>query len=117
MLSLLRVILLLCVSTCVAAALRVTDLETLYDEHRWFELRDAIDETAPALFRGAVACVFNDGSRCEKTLRSVIQAAPRSEEAAEARGLLLSLQLRQGFCDVSERVGRPGNQARDRRRA
>jgi hypothetical protein len=89
-------ILLFCASTCVTASFRVTDLKTLYDEHRWFELRDAIDDTAPALSRGAVACVFNDGSRCEATLRSVIRSAPRSEGAAEARGLLLSLYHRAG---------------------
>ena len=92
----LRAILLFWASTCLTASLRVPDLKKLYDEHRWFELRDAIDETAPAFYRGAVACVFNDGSRCEKTFRSVIGSAPRSEDAAEARGLLLSLYHRGG---------------------
>jgi predicted aspartyl protease len=87
-----RVILVL----CAAASPRATDLETLYKEHRWFELRDAINGTAPAFYRGAVACVFNDSSHCEKTLRSVIEDAPRSKEAAESRGLLLSVYQRAG---------------------
>jgi hypothetical protein len=92
----LRAILLFWASTCVTASVRAPDLKRLFDEHRWFELRDAIDETSPAFYRGAVACVFNDGSGCEKTFRSAIRSAPRSEDAAEARGLLLSLYHRAG---------------------
>jgi predicted aspartyl protease len=71
-------------------------MKALYGEHRWFALRDALDRTAPVFYRGAVACAFNDAHACEKTLRSLIRSNPRSEEAAEARGLLLSLYHRAG---------------------
>jgi hypothetical protein len=83
-------------STCLAALPGVPDWKALYDGHRWFELRDAMDRTTPALYRGAVACAFNDVNECEKTLRSIILSKPRSEEAAEARGLLISLHHRAG---------------------
>ena len=72
------------------------DLKALYDGHRWFALRDALDRTAPAFYRGAVACGFNDAQDCEKILRSITRSNPRSEEAAGARGLLLSLYHRAG---------------------
>ena len=87
---------LLGLSTWLAASPRVPDVKALYDGHRWFALRDALDRTAPALYRGAVACAFNDVHECEKTLRSIIGSNPRSEQAAEARGLLLSLYHRAG---------------------
>ena len=87
---------LLGLSTCLAASTRVPDVKALYDGHRWFALRDALDRTAPVFYRGAVACAFNDVHDCEKTLRSIIRSNPRSEEAAEARGLLLSLYHRAG---------------------
>ena len=87
---------LLGLSTCLAAPTHVPDVKALYDGHRWFALRDALDRTAPAFYRGAVACAFNDVRDCEKTLRSIIRSNPRSEEATEARGLLLSLYHRAG---------------------
>lgn len=87
---------LLGLSTCLAASTRVPDLEALYDGHLWFALRDALDRTAPVFYRGAVACGFNDVPDCERTLRSIIRSNPRSEEATEARGLLLSLYHRAG---------------------
>jgi hypothetical protein len=90
------VVLLLGLSTCLAASQGVPDWKALYDGHRWFELRDAVDRTAPALYRGAVACAFNDVTECEATLRSIIRSNPRSEDAAEARGLLLHLHQRAG---------------------
>jgi predicted aspartyl protease len=87
---------LLGLSTCLAASTRVPDLKALYDGHRWFALRDALDRTTPVFYRGAVACGFNDLHDCEKTLRSITRSKPRSEEATEARGLLLSLYHRAG---------------------
>ena len=39
-------------------------LEALYDQHRWFELHEAIkDREGPPLYKGAVAAAFNSGSR------------------------------------------------------
>jgi hypothetical protein len=90
------VLTLLGLSTCPVASTGVPDMKALYDEHRWFALREALDRTTPTLYRGAVACAFNDVHGCEQTVRSLIKTNPRSEEAAEARGLLLSLHHRAG---------------------
>jgi hypothetical protein len=57
---------LLGLSTCLAASTRVPDLKALYEGHRWFALRDALDRTAPVFYRGAVACGFNDVHDCER---------------------------------------------------
>ena len=89
-------VLLLGLTTCLMASAGGPDVKALYDGHRWFELRDALERTTPVLYRGAVACAFNDVKACEKTLRSVIQSNPRSDDASEARGLLLSLYHRAG---------------------
>ena len=48
------------VDMSLAASTGVPDLKALYDGHRWFALRDALDRTAPAFYRGAVACGLND---------------------------------------------------------
>jgi hypothetical protein len=51
-------------------------LRPLYDQHRWFELRDAVkgQEVAP-LYKGAVASAFNDTNTAEIYLHQVIKFA------------------------------------------
>jgi predicted aspartyl protease len=72
-------------------------LKTLYDGHRWFELRDAVAKgAAPLFYQGAVACAFNDLHRCEKKLGPVIKSQPQSEDALQAHTLLIYAYLRQG---------------------
>jgi tetratricopeptide (TPR) repeat protein len=72
-------------------------LKSLYDAHRWFELRDYVaSNSAPWFYQGAVACAFNDLHRCEKKLGAVIKTRPQSDEAVEAHRLLESAYLRQG---------------------
>lgn len=90
------VVLVLGLSTGLLASTGAPDWRALYDGHRWFELRDAVDKTSPALYRGAVACAFHEVADCEKTLRSIIRSNPQSEDAAEARGLLIYLHQRAG---------------------
>lgn len=52
---------LLTLSASFAAGGRDPDLRSLYETHQWFRLRDAVRETkAPAFYRGAVACAFDD---------------------------------------------------------
>ena len=69
-----------------------SELKQLYDGRQWFRLRDAVlNGDAPELYRGAVACAFHDLENAEKHLRKVISAAPRSEDATEARGLLITV--------------------------
>jgi Aspartyl protease len=82
---------------CLAANNDRADLKSLYDAHRWFELRDSVAKgTAPAFYQGAVACAFNDLHRCEKKLAPVIKSFPQSDDAIEAHRLLASAYLRQG---------------------
>ena len=70
----------------------------LYDAHDWFGLRDAIAEGgAPLFYRGASESVFNQIKPAEKDLEAVIQAAPHSEDAHEARALLAQLYFRNGL--------------------
>lgn len=48
------------IPVALAAVADKTALKSLYDQHRWFELRDAIQgQTAPPLYIGAVASAFS----------------------------------------------------------
>jgi len=70
---------------------------SLYHAHQWFALREALKKTrAEPLYEGAVACAFNEQSRCEKILGMVIQTRPRSDEAMEAHGILEQVYFRSG---------------------
>ena len=72
-------------------------LKSLYDAHRWFELRDSVARNSASWFyQGVVACAFNDLHRCEKKLGALIKSRPQSDEAVEAHQLLESAYLRQG---------------------
>ena len=74
-----------------------TSLKSLYDGHRWFELRDFVGKGgASAFYQGAVACAFNDLRRCDKKLRAVFSSAPRSDEAVEAHRILASAYFTHG---------------------
>jgi Aspartyl protease len=81
-----------------AANSRNAELRSLYEAHQWFKLRDAVQTTdAPTFYRGAVASVFNDIKQAEKSLQSVIKSAPQSEQASEARELLINTYMRAGL--------------------
>ena len=72
-------------------------LRSLYDQHRFFELRDAIkSQSVSALYLGAVASAFNDTKRAEKYLNRVIKLEPASDNAYEAHGQLAYLYARLG---------------------
>ena len=63
----------------------------------YFALRDAVMKGKVALIaRGAVAAAFNDVAQAEKDLGAVIQAAPDSEAAGMAGGLLAAVYARNG---------------------
>lgn len=73
------------------------NLKTLYVQHRWFELRDAIkDQGAPALYEGAVAAAFNDDNAAAAYLNGAIQAQPSSDDAKEAHEILAKVYGREG---------------------
>jgi predicted aspartyl protease len=83
--------------TCRAADDDRPDLKSLYQAHRWFELRDAVAKgNAPILYQGAVACAFNDLHQCEAKLAPVSKVFPKSDDAIEAHRLLGSTYVRQG---------------------
>jgi Aspartyl protease len=80
-----------------AASSDQPDFKALYDTHQWFALRDAVTKgDAPVFYQGAVACAFNKLSDCEKKMRAVIKANPRSDEAIKAHGHLASAYLIHG---------------------
>jgi predicted aspartyl protease len=95
-------VLLVAASCCFAAGQSKsdqgnTDQKILFDSHRWFELRDAIAVKSDSpLYRGAVAAAFNDSDQAEKIFSSVINAAPKSDEADQARACLALLYYRMG---------------------
>lgn len=73
------------------------NLKSLYENHRWFELRDSVAKGgAAAFYQGTVACVFNDLHKCEKWLRAAIKSSPQSAEEVESHRTLASAYLRQG---------------------
>ena len=73
------------------------DLKSLYEARQWAELHESLQShKGPALYRGAVAAVFNDDRRAERILRSVIRSAPRSEDAYEAYEWLAHIYFRTG---------------------
>lgn len=78
-------------SVCCGAQESEADLKSLYDSHRWFELRDSVRKGGASFFyQGAVACAFNQARRCESRFRNVFHSTPRSEEAVEAHRILAS---------------------------
>jgi predicted aspartyl protease len=80
-----------------AGASRDSDLKSLYETHQWFKLRDAVRAVkATPFYRGAVAYAFNDFKQAQKYLQDVIKSAPKSEQASEARGLLIYVFQRAG---------------------
>ena len=74
-----------------------TSLKSLYDGHRWFELRDAIQgKHAPPLYLGAVASAFNNTKEAEKYLNRAVEQASSVDVADQAHGMLAYLYARLG---------------------
>ena len=84
-------------SLCFGAWRDDNNLKSLYDSHRWFELRDFVRKGgASRFYQGAVACAFNNVRRCENRFRDVFNSAPRSDEAVEAHRVLASTYFTHG---------------------
>lgn len=84
-------------SVCLTATDDEMNLKSLYDSHRWFELRNAIAKgNAPAFYRGVVACAFNDMRECDQKLKAVFRYESQSDEAVEAHRSLASAYLTHG---------------------
>jgi hypothetical protein len=88
----------LSLSNCAAIAAHTPDLKSLYEQHQWFELREALalGTQAPDLYMGAAAAAFNDLSQAEKYLGQVIARSPDSASASDAHELLGYIYARSG---------------------
>ena len=74
-----------------------SQLKSLYESGRWTDLSEALQgHKGPALYRGAVAAVFNEDRVAERFLRSVIASGPHSEEAYQAYEWLAHVYFRTG---------------------
>jgi len=91
---------LLSVPVIVLAIVRTVagdDMRTLYDGHRWFELREAIaGRTVDPLYEGAVASAFNDPAAAARALKRAMARAATPVQANDARGLLAIQYIRAG---------------------
>jgi predicted aspartyl protease len=70
-------------------------LDSLYRAHQWLELRDAVTDQSPVLYRGAVAAALNEPA-AEALLGEVIRTQPASKAADDAYGLLSEVFIRSG---------------------
>lgn len=82
----------------LASAAGAPTLKTLYDQHRWFELRQTIknEKHASPLYLGAVASAFNQDKEAEMYLNRVIEQAPTSDNAVQAHKMLAYIYGRSG---------------------
>jgi predicted aspartyl protease len=78
-----------------AQASNPPSLQELYEQHRWFELRDAVaGKSVPPLYLGAVASAFNRVADAERYLNQAVREASTPESANEARETLMNLYMR-----------------------
>ena len=72
-------------------------LKSLYDEHRWFQLRDEIAKTnAPIFYKAAIEAAFNQCFKAEKDLLVIIDTEKNVQINYQSRELLIGLYFRQG---------------------
>ena len=90
------------VALCLLIVSRVSaqrpraDLKSLHNEHRWFELRDAVaQEGGTSFYRGIVECAFSQLSECEADLHAAMASADKLD-SIEAHRILISAYLRTG---------------------
>jgi hypothetical protein len=73
-------------STVLAQVPEAPSLQQLYDQHRWFELREAIAGKAVLpLYSGSVASAFNRTLEAERHLTRAVREAATPETANEIR--------------------------------
>lgn len=71
-------------------------LKPLYDAHRWFQLRNAVNRDGANLFyQAAIESAFNQ-PQAENDLNAVLQSKPDPATIAEARELLIASYYRAG---------------------
>ena len=72
-------------------------LRTALDEHRWFDLRDAVmSGPAPPLYRFFVAAVFNDQRSALESMSAVTHSGAKADQLAPLHYALYRLYYRLG---------------------
>ncbi len=72
-------------------------MRSLYDQHCWFELREAIKgRNVPPLYKGTVASAFNEKRLAVTYLNQAIKEKPDSDIAIDAHEALADLYIRLG---------------------
>jgi hypothetical protein len=85
-------------SPCFGQTTSASRWQTLSDSHQWFALRDASAHAkAPLFYRALIEYAFNQVKTTQKDLDAVIKAAPHSDQAYEAHGMLANLYFRNGL--------------------
>ena len=80
-------------------------LRQLYDDHRWFELRERVQSSsAPLFYRCAVASAFNRVDEAARCFTEVLQRPSETWLTQEAREQLGTLYLRVGRAADALRV-------------
>jgi hypothetical protein len=83
------------VATARCAGPTAGDVERLFRQNRWFDLRAAVSDRTPALLRAAVATAFNANQEAEALLREIVRSQP--EAADDAYELLCRIYRRAGL--------------------
>jgi hypothetical protein len=97
-----RVCLLLLLLGARLSAADESPLRTALDEHRWFDLRDAVmSEPAPPLYRFFVAAAFNDQRSALQTMSAVTRSGAKADQLAPLHYALYRLYYRLGRCRES----------------
>jgi Aspartyl protease len=83
---------------CLCQSNSNSKLQTLYESHQWFALRDAtLGPNPPLFYQSMVEAMFNQKRPAEQGLEAVIRATPNSPEAYNARQQLMILYFRNGL--------------------
>jgi hypothetical protein len=73
-------------------------LQSAYDEHRWFDLRDAVmSGSTPPFYRFFVATAFNDRRSALQTIRVVTRSGAKADQLASLHYALYRLYYRLGL--------------------
>ena len=88
----------LSIVVATAAARQDPNLATLYQNHQWFELRDAAARLAavPPFYGAALACAFHHASRCESGVQRALATRPATADAYDLHELLSQFYFRAG---------------------
>lgn len=92
--------------TCLGQKVSTSPLHSLYENHKLFALRDAVEHgSAPLFYRGVVEAALNHLSSAQTDLKTVIHNAPYSPDAYDAQEILAQLYLRNGmYAEASRKL-------------